>query len=251
MPRLRRWRADLHVHTALSPCADDDMSPWRVVAAAQVAGLDLIAVTDHNSCRQVRAVVEVGKMADLAVLPGMEVQTREDVHLVCLFDTVEQAESWGEEVYEHLPARRNPEQAFGKQLLFDTCDRLMGKEERLLLTACDLGVEQVVARVTALGGVVVPAHVDRQAYGLVYTLGFLPPGLDLLAAEISGREAEDAVRARFPQLGGIRLYAASDAHRLEEIGLHPSFLYLREPTVAELGLAFRGVGGRRVGICPG
>ncbi|MBC7339592.1 MAG: PHP domain-containing protein [Firmicutes bacterium] len=251
MPRLRRWRADLHVHTALSPCADDDMSPWRVVAAAQVAGLDLIAVTDHNSCRQVRAVVEVGKMADLAVLPGMEVQTREDVHLVCLFDTVEQAESWGEEVYEHLPARRNPEQTFGKQLLFDTCDHLMGKEERLLLTACDLGVEQVVARVTALGGVVVPAHVDRQAYGLVYTLGFFPPGLDLLAAEISGREAEDAVRARFPQLGDIRLYAASDAHRLEEIGLHPSLFYLREPTVAELGLAFRGVGGRRVGICPG
>ncbi|MEW6547513.1 MAG: PHP domain-containing protein [Bacillota bacterium] len=250
MARLRRWRADLHVHTALSPCADDDMSPWRVVAAAQVAGLDLIAVTDHNSCRQVRAVMEVGRTADLAVIPGMEVQTREDVHLVCLFDTPEQAESWGEEVYRHLPARSNPEQTFGRQLLFDACDRPAGKEERLLLCACDLGVEQVVQRVTAMGGLVVPAHVDRQAYGLVYTLGFFPPGLDLLAAEISGREAEEAVRTRFPQLGDIRLYSASDAHRLEEIGLHPSFFCLKEPTVAELGLAFRGVGGRNVVICP-
>ncbi|MGB9886513.1 MAG: PHP domain-containing protein [Moorellales bacterium] len=246
MSRLRRWRADLHVHTALSPCADDDLSPWRVVAAAQVAGLDLIAVTDHNSCRQVRAVVEVGKMAELAVIPGMEVQTREDVHLICLFDTPEQAERWGEEVYAHLPPRSNSERLFGRQLLFDAQDRPVGKEERLLLTACDLGLEQVVGRVTSLGGLAVPAHVDRKTYGLVYTLGFFPPHLDFPAAEISGREPPETVRARFPQLEGVRLYAASDAHRLEEIGLRPSLFCLEEPTVAELELAFRGLGGRGV-----
>lgn len=250
MGQVRRWRGDLHIHTALSPCAADDMTPWRLVAAAQVAGLDLLAVTDHNSTRQLRAVIEVAKMAGLGVFPGMEVQTKEDVHMVCLFDRVEQAEAWGEEVDRHLPFLPNREHTFGHQLLFDTADRLVGREERLLLTATDLGVEQVVHRVRALGGIALPAHVDRQAYGLIYTLGFLPPGLDVPAVEISGREVADVVRERFPQLGDVTLYAASDAHCLEEVGSHPSFFYLEELAMAELEMAFRGQAGRKVVICP-
>lgn len=236
------------MHTALSPCAADDMTPWRVVAAAQVAGLDLLAVTDHNSAGQVRAVMEVGKMAELAVLPGIEVQTREDVHLICLFDTADQAEAWGEEVYRHLPPRENRELIFGRQLLFDASDRPLGQESRMLLAATDLGVEEVVEKVAALGGLVLPAHVDRQAYGLLWVLGFFPPGVDLPAAEISGREAVEAVKRRFPQLGDICLYTASDAHHLEEVGAHPTCFYLREPRVAELRLAFQGKGGRRAVI---
>jgi len=247
---IRMWRCDFHVHTALSPCAADDMTPRGVVAAARARRLDAIAVTDHNSVRQVRAVVDAAKRFGITVIPGMEVRTREDVHLVCLFDTVEQAEAWGEVVYENLPPLANREAVYGCQLLFDGSDQPVGREERLLLTACDLSVEQVVTGVRKLGGLVIPAHVDRQAYGLLTILGLFPPDLELRVAEVAGGEEAVAALRRFPYSGGVCFYAASDAHRLEEIGIHPTCFYLKEVSVAELGMAFRGMRGRKVVMCP-
>jgi hypothetical protein len=211
------YRADLHIHTALSPCAAEEMTPPAIVAAALEAGLQLIAVTDHNSAGNTAAVQEAARGSGLTVLAGMEVQTCEDVHLVCLFDTPVTALAWQEEVYHHLPAGTNREEYFGPQVLMDACGRELSRETRLLLGSIDLGVEEVIRRVNGRGGIVLPAHVDRPSYSLVANLGVIPPALPVPALEL-GLLSPAAARQKFPALAGWPLVAASDAHYLGDIG---------------------------------
>ncbi|CEP67937.1 Polymerase/histidinol phosphatase-like [Moorella glycerini] len=211
------YRADLHIHTALSPCAGEEMTPPRIVAAALAAGLQVIAVTDHNSAANVAAVREAALGSGLVVMAGMEVQTREDVHLVCLFDTPEDALAWQEEVYHYLPSGENREDYFGPQLILDAAGRERAREKRLLLASTGLGVEEVAGEVAGRGGLCLPAHVDRPSYSLLASLGFIPSGLQVAAVEL-GLLDPPAARKKFPALAGWPLVAASDAHYLKDIG---------------------------------
>ncbi|MDY7040317.1 MAG: PHP domain-containing protein [Chloroflexota bacterium] len=239
--------ADLHVHTVLSPCAEVEMIPPFIIHRARELGLGLIAIADHNSAENVAAVVEAAEGSGVTVLPGMEVQTREEVHLLTLFDTVERVLAWQAEVYAHLPDIKNDEDYFGSQFVVDATGEYVRSNERLLLTSTGFSLEEAVAGVRALDGLVIPAHVDRSAFSLIANLGFVPLDLELPAVEIFRLSQAAEVRRRFPQLDGYTFICDGDAHRLSEMSSRTMFK-VAAPTVAELILALRGEGGRRVEI---
>jgi hypothetical protein len=242
--------ADLHLHTVLSACAEVEMIPPLIVQRARELGLELLAVTDHNAARNVAAVAAAAAGTGITVLPGMEVQSREEVHLVCLFDTLEQVLAWQERVFAALPDRENDEAFFGAQFVVDAEGEYLETERRLLSISTALSVEQVVAGVRALGGIVLAAHVDRPSFSLVANLGFVPPGLEIAGIELSRRADPAAALQRLPQLRAHGLVVSGDAHRLEEMTARTMFK-VKVPVVAELALALAGSEGRRVEIYPG
>jgi PHP family Zn ribbon phosphoesterase len=224
-----------------------EMLPEFILERAQELDLNLIAVTDHNSAENAAAMMTAAKGTGITVLPGMEVQTREEVHLLCLFDTLEQVVDWQQVVYAHLPSLKNKEQVFGTQVVLDVDGEPVGTNDRLLATSVSLSVDQVVQRVRGLNGLCIPSHVDRPAYSLIANLGFIPPDLEIVGVEISHLVGPKEARAHFPQLEHYSLVADGDAHRLKEMARRTT-LKMDEPTVAELALALAGTGGRGVWV---
>ena len=235
--------AELHIHTVLSPCASVEMIPPLIVRAALARGVTLLAITDHNASANVAAVQQAAEGTGLVVLPGMELQTREDVHLLCLFDTLAQMAAWQALVDECLPDLPNRAEFWGEQFVVDATGDFLRREPRLLLTAAQMTLAGACAAVLALGGLPLPAHVDRRAYGLLAQLGFVPAGLPVPGLELSRWCAPATALERFPQLTGYPLIQNGDAHELDEI-LGATVLRLAAPTVAEISLALRGQGER-------
>lgn len=198
---------DLHIHSCLSPCASEDMTPNNICGMAHIKGLELIAVTDHNSALNLRALAEAARRFQLLFLPGIELCTREDVHLLGYFPSVEAAEEMGARIRPLLPAMKNRPDFFGRQLLMDEADRVTGEEDALLIGALNLGFSEAVALVRALGGAPVPAHIHR-GNGLIEMLGFIPPGDQLKAAEVKPGD---------PVPEGYAILHSSDAHQLQDI----------------------------------
>lgn len=242
---FRYLSVDLHLHTVLSPCAEVEMIPPFIVGQARKLGLEAIAVTDHNSAENAEAVVQAGVAGGLTVWPGMEVESREEVHLVCLFDSLEQDRAWEQVVYSRLPDLENPADKFGGQYVVDAEGEFIRENARLLLTSTDMSVEEIVTRVRELGGLCIPAHVDRPSYSLIANLGFVPPDLKLEALELSQNTTPVAARQRFPQIAGYSLVVNGDAHRLSEM-VARTMIKVESLTIAELSLALRGEDGRRV-----
>lgn len=211
-----RIAVDLHIHSVLSPCGDDEMTPNNIVNMAYIKGLDAIAVTDHNSCENVRAVMTLGLEKEIIVIPGMEVQSREEVHLLCYFADLDRAVDFQQVVYKNLDGINNPD-FFGRQMIMDENDRLTAESEKLLIGSTNLSVEQIISQVKEREGRVVPAHVDRRSYSIISNLGFIPPGLDIKTIEVSkGGDVERLLR----EYGFLKKYSiirSSDAHRLEDI----------------------------------
>ncbi len=246
---MEKFLADLHVHTVLSPCAEVEMIPPLIVREALERGIRLIAVTDHNSSANAAAVIRAAAGSPLVVLPGMEVQTREEVHVVCLFDTVEQLAGWQAQIDTALPAVKNDPDHFGEQFIVDETGDFLERETRLLLNSVEMGLEQVVRCVLAAGGLVFPAHVDRKAFGLLANLGFVPPGLPVDAVEISRwLSPADALR-RYPHLAGYPLIQNGDVHRLDEF-LGANQFEVEAASIAEIRMAFTGKNGRKNTILP-
>ncbi len=237
--------ADLHVHTVLSPCAEVEMIPPLIVRRALQAGLALIAVTDHHSAENVAATIEAAAGTGLTVLPGMEVQTREEVHLVCLFDSLAQVMAWQENVYGRLPPLQNREDVFGAQFVVDATGDYVRSNERLLLTSTSFTLEEAVDGVRALGGLCLAAHADRPSFSVIANLGFIPPGLNIAGVELSRLVTPAEAVTRFPQLKGYPLVRSGDAHRLDEL-INKTLFKIEKPTVAELLLALAGRDGRKV-----
>ena len=204
---------DLHIHSALSPCGDNDMTPNNIVNMSIIKGLDVIAVTDHNSCGNVRAVMDVAGDR-LLVIPGMEVETSEEVHVVCYFPNIESCERMGEYIKEHMQGIKNQEEIFGEQLYMDSSDNIIGKEENLLVTATDLDIFEVVEKAKEFGGVAVPAHIDRSSYSVLSNLGFFPPELVVDTVEIT---AKNCLRMQEEYGKKYNIISNSDAHYLEDI----------------------------------
>ena len=209
---------DLHIHSALSPCGDNDMTPNNTVNMSIIKGLDMIAVTDHNSCGNVRAVMEVAGDR-LLVIPGMEVETSEEVHVVCYFPDIEACEKMGEYIKEHMQGIKNQEEIFGEQLYMDAEDNVIGKEENLLVTATDLDIFEVAEKAKEFGGVAVPAHIDRSSYSVLSNLGFMPPELMVDTVEITAKN-RSKMQAEYEKKYNI--ISNSDAHYLEDIA-EPEF----------------------------
>lgn len=239
------YLADLHVHTALSPCAEAEMAPPAIVRAAAQQGVRLLGICDHNSAENAPAVAEAGVAAGVAVICGMEVQTREDVHVLTFFDNSRALLRWQEEVYASLPDVENDEARLGEELILDSRGVVRGRLRRLLLASTSMSIDHVGRRVRELGGLVVPAHVDRPSFSLIRNLGLIPRGLRPDALEVSPRIGARRAREMFPQLAGFPIVVSSDAHRLSEIRGHTAF-YLKQPTFEEVRLALASAGGRAV-----
>ncbi len=237
---MRKWLcADLHVHTCLSPCADLTISPRRAVACARRRHLDMIAVCDHNSAENVTAACAAGREKGVAVLPGMEITTREEVHLLAIFDQPRQALELQAAVYARLPVGENDEKLFGYQIIANENDEVEGYNPRLLISATSWPLADAVKKIHELGGLAIPAHVDRPAFGIVGQLGFIPEHLDLDALEISPQTTLDQIRQSVAGTSRFAIYHASDAHELKDIGRARTWFLVSAPTVTELRRIFR------------
>lgn len=204
---------DLHIHTCLSPCGDVDSTPNNVVNMAKIKGLDVIAITDHNTMGNVEACVKVGEKVGLTVIPGMELTTAEEVHIVCLFKTVKDANLFWQEVEKRQPKIKNKEEVFGEQVFLDENDEEIKREERLLIVATTIGVYDVVNLVNKFGGVCYPAHIDRTSNGILAILGGMDKDMGFEFAEVS-RKAKN-VQELNPL--GLKILRASDAHHIGHI----------------------------------
>lgn len=209
---------DFHIHSCLSPCADNDMTPYNLVNMAKLAGLDIIALTDHNSCLNCPAAVEAGKKAGITVVPGMELCTSEEVHIICLFPGLENAAVFSDYVCERLPRIDNRADIFGDQLVMTPLDTVSENYPQMLSFASTLSIASVVKTVSSFGGICYPAHIDRPSNSVISNLGCLTPEMGFQAAEITPKAQPADFTARYPILKEMFLVTDSDSHRLEDIG---------------------------------
>jgi PHP family Zn ribbon phosphoesterase len=193
------------------------MTPANIVGMAALKGLDVIAVTDHNSCKNCPAVLHFAKEYGIVALPGMEVCTSEEVHAVCLFDHLDKAMEFDEYVYERLLAFPNNEEIFGKQQIYNKEDVLSGTVPNLLINSVDISFDQLWGLVRSYGGVMFPAHIDKSANSLLSNLGFVPPDSQFKTAEVKDLTRLHELRKKNPYLEGCRIISNSDAHYLEDI----------------------------------
>ena len=243
---MRILTADLHIHSALSPCADEEMTPEYIVYAAVAAELDMIAICDHNNAGNVSAVCEAARAIAgdfLHVLPGMEITSREEAHVLGLYPSVSSATAASEELSVHLPMAGPSGNPFGSQPLMDMSGNTVGTVDRLLSFASDLSLSDVAALVRRHEGVVIAAHVDRPSFSVVSQLGFIPEDVAFDALEISAAGCKQGRQSEFCTLG-YPLVTASDAHYLQNVGDARLQLRIESPCFDELVLSLRGAGGR-------
>lgn len=243
---MKTLLADFHIHTLLSPCAEIEMTPHHIVMRAAQYGVDAVAITDHNASANAAAAVEAAKNYGVKVFPGMEVECREEAHIVVLFDTLEQLAAWQKIVDANMSGLKNNAERFGAQFIVDDDDNFIAEEERMLLGPLKLPAAEVIQKVNAMGGIAIAAHVDRPSYSLLMQLGFLPSDMGLAAAEIS----PDGIRELKEQklklaLGGLNYVTDSDAHMMDSFINGPkNLITVKSLTVAELKLALAAEEGR-------
>ena len=247
---LRYFSADLHIHTCLSPCSDWEMSPKKIVAKSIDKKLDIIAICDHNSAENVQVALCLGEKLGLCVLPGMEICSREEVHILGIFSAVEQALAMQEFVYAHLPGE-NQAELFGYQVIVNEKDEVRGEVSRLLIGASRLSLQDIVVKIHKLGGLSIASHVDRPSYGIIGQLGFIPADLALDGLEVSYRVPLNEVRKKIPGVMNFPCISSSDAHFTDDIGKVKTVFALAAPTFEEIRLALKGKHGRRIETQPG
>jgi len=214
-----------HIHSSLSPCGDQDMNPNNIVNMAMLSGLDTIAVSDHNSIGNVASCIEVGKACGITVLPGMEVETAEEVHILTLYPSLDAAEEVYKEVYKSLPSIKNRPEIFGQQMYMDSEDNVTGYEEKLLISPTSLSMNRLFDMVKSVGGLFIPAHVDRHSYSVLTNLGFIPDDMDIKNIEVSKNvEDLDAYICSRPELKKYKIFRNSDAHYLADIAEKNSYI---------------------------
>ena len=235
---MKKYKADLHVHTVLSPCAEIEMLPPLIVSEAKIRGIDLIAITDHNASANISAVQKAALGSGITVLPGMELQTKEEVHVICLFDSIEQIVQFQNIVDQKLPPIKNRPEYFGEQLVVDDKGDFVRKEERLLITSTDLSINEAYSLVGEIGGIFIPAHVNRKANGLLEILGFVPVDIPILALEISRHISPKDVKIFYPQINSFEIIQNGDVHRLSEF-IGTTIFEIENPSISEIKLAIR------------
>lgn len=222
---------DFHIHSCLSPCGDMDMTPQNIANMAKIMGFDAIALTDHNTARNCPATAKVAESLGITFIPGMELCTSEEVHIVCLFYTVEQALSFSDYVYDSLPPVKNKPSVFGEQAILNEQDELIANEEKLLITASNISAAKAVETVKALGGICYPAHIDRSSFSIISNLGTIDDSFGFSCAEIFDISKETELKEKHPYLKELRILSDSDAHYLENLRLPEQTLDISENSV--------------------
>lgn len=228
---MNEYTYDLHTHSCLSPCGDNDMTPNNMVMMAGLAGCDILAITDHNSCKNAPALMKAGEQEGLLVIPGMELCVSEEAHIVCLFETLQGAMAFDEYIYGHMPHVKNKSEIFGEQRICDENDGITGIEESLLLIAASVSSWDIVGLVSQYGGIAFPAHVDRDSFSLLTSLGAIPRENGFSAAEITYNCDYQGILRKEPYLEELLILQSSDAHYLEVLAGEKKTMELPEKSI--------------------
>jgi PHP family Zn ribbon phosphoesterase len=242
---MKRFKADLHIHTCLSPCADLDMSPRAIVEKSIEKGLDIIAVCDHNAAENVGATMRKGAAHGLQVLPGMEINSREEAHILALFKTADQALNMQEIIYRKLKGTNRPE-LFGDQVIANEFDEVEGFNDHLLIGAVDMELKEIIQAIHNIGGLSIASHVDRPSFSVLSQLGFIPSDLGLDALEIANPEKPLEIPYMPDKTEKLPILKSSDAHFLSDVGRKFTNFLLEEASLEEIRMALSGVSGRKV-----
>lgn len=223
---MAEYTYELHLHSCLSPCGDENMTPNNIAGMAMLNGVRIAALTDHNTSRNCPAFFEACARVGVVPVAGMELTTAEDIHMVCLFPTLEEAMAFDEVIATHRMKIKNRPEIFGEQQILNADDELIGIEEYLLIPAIDLDLDDAADLAMSMGGACFPAHIDKQSNGMLSILGDFPPIPTFYAAELHDMGHLDEYRARFPLLERLLIVQNSDAHSLEQMNLDPPKLSL-------------------------
>jgi predicted metal-dependent phosphoesterase TrpH len=245
---MQCFKADLHIHTVLSPCGTLEMSPNNIVNRALEQKLDIIGITDHNSTRHCKLVRKIGNEHGLLVLTGAEITTREEVHCLVFFENDESLDLFQNYIDKWLPFVENNPSKMGYQVIVDEEENILDEVKPLLITGLNQSIEEVCAKVRELNGIFIPAHVDRLYSGILSQLGFIPKGLDVDAIEIWNVNSRDKFTSKYPEYKHYTLIKNSDAHNLSQIGSKYSEYKMEKPSIEELLKAFHNIEGREVKI---
>jgi PHP family Zn ribbon phosphoesterase len=240
------YRADLHIHSVLSPCADLEMSPINIINKAKERKLDIIGLTDHNSTKQCKVTREIGEKNGIFVLCGAEITTREEVHCLTFFENFEKLSAFQIYIDIHLPKIKNDVQRFGYQLIVDEEENIIEEEEFLLNSALDVSIDALAEKVHELNGLFIPAHVNRPKFSLISQLGFVPPDIKADALEISRHVTKDDFYNQNPYLKAFTLIHNSDSHFIDSIGEISTIFEMNEISFFEIQKALTGKGNRKV-----
>lgn len=243
---MKEYRADLHVHTLLSPCGDLEMSPVNILNTARSKHIDILGITDHNHTGNAWLIKKMAEKAQILVLPGAEVTTREEVHCLAFFKS-ESALTHFQEFLDQAILRipHNPE-LFGYQIIVDSEEQIVSEIDYYLGSAVNASIEEVEEMVHSLGGLFIPAHIDRSKNSIYSQLGFIPEGLNCDALEVSWRTGLNTFLAAHPELDGNCFTRSSDAHFLPDIGRITTFFLLDHLAIDEIWMAFRTENGRKI-----
>jgi 3',5'-nucleoside bisphosphate phosphatase len=236
---MKKYKADFHVHSVLSPCASLDMSPKRIISRAKEEGIDVVAITDHNTTRHCRIISKLGEKEKIKVIPGVEINSKEEIHCLAFFETVEKTDIFQEFLEQWLPEIKNKKSLFGYQLVVDEDENILDEVEWLLISALNATINQIEKQVHKLGGLFVPAHIDRKSNSILSNLGFIPDDLDIDALELS-----PAGKETFYSNTNFSMVRGSDAHIPEDIGKGFTELFMNDLSFGEIRKTFRREGGR-------
>ncbi len=240
---LRAFKADLHIHTCLSPCTELDMSPKGILASAEKNQIDIVGICDHNSSENSLAVINAAKKMNITVIPGMEVTSQEEVHVLALFDELENALKLQNFVYKNLPGE-NDEKAFGMQVVVNEKEEVLGFNNKLLIGATTIPLEEVIRLIHSCSGIAIASHIDRESFSIIGQLGFIPDNLELDALEISPKITFEEARKKYSK--NYPITCSSDAHYPDDIGKGFTSFLLEDSTVAEIKKALKSEDGRKL-----
>jgi len=225
---------DLHMHSCLSPCGDNDSTPGNIVGMAVVKNLDVIALTDHNTCKNCKAAMAIGKEYGLTVIPGMELTTSEEVHVLCLFYTLEDAMNFDSYVEPRILQIPNDPKAFGDQFICNENDETIGSFPTLLISATDISFDKVNSVLKPFNGVMIPAHIDKNSFSLMSNLGFVPPDSDFKCFELADMSNLHKLQNENPYLKQCNVINDSDAHYIEHIHEAINTINARSNSIADV-----------------
>ncbi len=230
---MAKFYYDLHTHSCLSPCGDDDNTPNNIAGMASLSELDIVALTDHNSSKNCPAFFTAAEKYGIIPIAGMELTTAEDIHVVCLFEKLSDALRFDDFIENNRYLIKNKPEFFGEQLILDGEDNVIGKEENLLTNATFISIEDVKSVVEGYGGVAYPAHIDRDSNGMIAVLGAIPPDTDFRYFELHDGSKKDEYSEKYG-IDKNRFIISSDAHLLTSIKDKENYFELdceREPSV--------------------
>ena len=224
---MKKYYYDLHIHSCLSPCGDDDSTPNSILGMGELNGLDIMALTDHNTCKNCPAFFGAAEHHGILPVAGMELTTAEDIHVVCLFPDLESALSFSDEIDKRRIKIKNRADIFGNQLIVDREDNIIGSDEFLLSNATTVSLDEAPFLVNKFGGICYPAHIDRESNGVISVLGMFPQSPVFDCAEVHDPQKTN----EYSKLSGFsedRLIISSDAHFLWDIKEKTDYIELEE-----------------------